>query len=133
MKRIKLRSLSIRYRFSIFICALLLIVIVVFGLISYVGVKKATVKVGESRLVQLTHQLSQQFSENIHTAVSRTYIAVNKSSIKNFLLSKGKDSVNESTTQLANLLQDKNYSGFQLLNTNGTPLLDSFRNSLSLH
>ena len=133
MKRSNFHSLPIRYRFSIFICSLLLFVIVVFGLISYIGVKKATVKVGEGRLVQLTQQLSHQFSESIHTAVSRTYNAVNKPSLKKFLLSKGKDSVNESTTLLGDLIQDKNYSGVQLFNLNGASLLDSFRNHLSLH
>jgi PAS domain S-box-containing protein len=133
MKRIKFRSLSIRYRFSIFICILLLIVIIVFGLISYIGVKKATVKVAESRLIQLTQQLSLQFSENIHTAVFKTYNAVDKPSLKKFLSSNGRDSILENTKQLGDLLQDKNYSGVQLLNLNGVPLFDSFRNHITIN
>src|SRR5438045_3292357 len=87
--------LSIRQRLPLLICVLLLSVILVFGLISYIGVKKAALKTGQDRVQALSDQLSTMLSANARNFISTTHAIADKPAIKKYLLSNGKDSAEE--------------------------------------
>lgn len=106
MKPYLFSPLSIRQRITVLTCALLLSVIVVFGLISSIGVRKAALKVGHERLQTLTEQLGTMLSGNTKTLVSTTYAAFNKPVIKAYLLSDGQDSSAEAIKYLNELRKD---------------------------
>src|ERR1700749_2871066 len=58
------RNLSIRQQLPLLICLLLISLIVVFGAISYLGIRSATLGIGQERLRSLTEQLTSLFQQN---------------------------------------------------------------------
>src|SRR3982074_2766959 len=116
MKSWNLTHLSIRLRLPLFICILLLIIILVFGWISYFGVRRASLQVGEDRLVTLTENLRSMFSTSMSTSSTAMQTAVNNPAIKKYLHSGGKDSKTESAQVLKELIQDSLYVKAELLN-----------------
>jgi PAS domain S-box-containing protein len=128
----RLYHLSIRQRLPLLICILLLSIILVFGCISYLGVRKASLKIGEERLQTLTGQLSSMLGGSTQKLVSTTFIAANKSAIKKYLLSKGIDSTKESLKILDGLRRDSTYFGAVLLNADGVPVLHSDKKRIDL-
>src|SRR5258708_14798683 len=60
-------ALSIRQQLPLLICLLLVVLIALFGTISYLGVRRASMAVGEQRLRSLTEQLSSLFQQSGHT------------------------------------------------------------------
>jgi signal transduction histidine kinase len=64
-------NLSIRQQLPLLICLLLLVLILLFGTISYLGVRRASMAIGEQRLRTLTEELSSMFQQsgsNLSTA-----------------------------------------------------------------
>ena len=132
MKRNLPLSLSTRQRLSLFVCALLLSVILIFGLISYIGIRKAALKVGKDRLQSLTEQLSIMLSGNSRSFISTTFTAVNKQAIKSYLLSGGKDSANEALELINDLRKDTSYVQVELKNSGRLPVLRSVKDGIDI-
>lgn len=57
-------NLSIRQQLPLLICLLLLVLILLFGTISYLGVRRASLAIGEQRLRTLTEELSSMFQQS---------------------------------------------------------------------
>src|SRR5207249_4358047 len=106
--------------------------ILVFGLISYIGVRRAALKVGQDRLQSLTEQLSTMLSANGRSFISTTFAAVNTPAIKSYLLSKGKDSVIETLKQIEDLRKDTSYVYVELKNADHVQMLKSPQNSIDI-
>jgi signal transduction histidine kinase len=95
---------SIQQRLPLLICILLLIVVSTFGWLSYNGIKNAAEENGKLRLQSLSGQLSTLFGQSAQTLISTTRASANHESFSRFILSGGKDSVEE-VKSLAHLLQ----------------------------
>jgi two-component system, NarL family, sensor histidine kinase UhpB len=125
MKPYLFSPLSIRQRITVFTCVLLLSIILVFGLISSIGVRRAALKVGQDRLQSLTEQLSTMLSGNSKNFISTTFTAANKPAIKSYLLSGGKDSSMEVTKILGDLRKDTSNVEVELRNSAYAEILRS--------
>ncbi len=115
---------SIRQRLTFSICLQLLIVILIFGGISYIGARKIALKLGEDRLKNLSDQLSTMIAGNAHNFVSTTYSIANKPAIKRYLLSNGKDSTRETIKLLEALQGDTLFVRAELKNLKGITLIN---------
>ncbi len=120
-----LSRLSIRQRLPLLICVLLLTIILIFGFTSYIGVKKAALKVGHDRLQSLSDQLSIILAGSARSAISFTYVVANKPAIKKFLVSYGKDSAAEALKLLEALRTDTLYEQVELRNSDRVQTLNS--------
>lgn len=125
--------LSIRQRLPLLICALLLSIILVFGYISYLGVRKASLKIGEDRLQSLTAQLATMLTGSTHNLVATTFIAANKSAVKKYLLSKGTDSASKTFQTLEGMRKDSSHIRIELFNSNKVLVLHSNKKNTDLH
>src|SRR5687767_791437 len=72
MRRSALRGLSIQQRVPLLICIILICAMVSFSWISYIGVKKASLKSGYDRLNTLTDQLSTMLSQSMQGNINNT-------------------------------------------------------------
>ena len=116
MSRNQLSALSIRLRLPLLICLLLLIVMLVFGYISYLGVKNASLKIGEDRLQTLSTQLSVMFTSSLGGQNSPTHMASRHRAVKHFLQNKNVDSLKSAKGVLQNLRRDSTYIHVELFN-----------------
>jgi two-component system, NarL family, sensor histidine kinase UhpB len=123
MKQIFFPGLSIRRRLPFLICSLLLSVILLFGITSYIGVRKAALNVGRVRLQTLSKQLGDILSASSQNLRKTSYTQANRSSLKTYLTSGGKDSVTEVATLLKDLLNDSTNVRVELLNAEKKVLL----------
>jgi two-component system, NarL family, sensor histidine kinase UhpB len=123
MKHIFLPGLTIRRRLPFLICSLLLSVILLFGITSYIGVRKAALNVGRVRLQTLSKQLSDILSTSSQNLRKTTYAQANRSSVKTYLASCGKDSVTAVTTLFKDLLNDPTNVRVELLDSEKKVLL----------
>src|SRR5687767_3236094 len=124
--------LSIRQRLPLLICVLLLSTILVFGYISYLGIKKASLKIGEDRLKTLTGQLNTVFTASAQGLVTTTFVAANKSAIKKYLLSGGEDTTTEVLKILDGLRRDSTYPLVELFNADRVSVLRSEKKKTDL-
>ena len=76
--RLSFRNLSIRQQLPLLICLLLLSLIVLFGAVSYYGIRSATLGIGEERLRSLTGQLTSMFQQNARTMLNLTQASANQ-------------------------------------------------------
>lgn len=76
--RFSFRNLSIRQQLPLLICLLLLSLILLFGGISYYGVRSATMRIGQERLRTLTEQLTSLFGQNAKTMTAATQLSANQ-------------------------------------------------------
>src|SRR5688572_28993607 len=106
MKPVFLSRLSIRQRLTVLTCILLLTVIVVFGWLAYVGVKKEALKSGYERLQSSSEQLSAILASSVRNGIATTYVAGNRPAIQQYLSSGGKDSLAQTQVALADLRRD---------------------------
>jgi PAS domain S-box-containing protein len=130
IKTASFSRLSIRQRLPLLICSLLLTVILFFGIISYLGVRKAALKAGQERLRTLSHQLSGMLSASAHNVIVSAYTQANQPAVKTFLKSAGKDSTAEINTLFKELLKDSTYVQVQLLNSERKIMLSSSKAEL---
>ncbi|HVU98248.1 MAG TPA: ATP-binding protein [Puia sp.] len=77
-------TLSIRQQLPLLICLLLIVVITLFGSISYLGVRRASIAIGEQRLQSLTQELSSLFQQNAHSLAAATQKLARQDDIVNF-------------------------------------------------
>lgn len=80
-----LRNLSIRQQLPLLICLLLVVLILLFGTISYLGIRRATMAIGQQRLRSLTEQLSSLFQQSAHTMASGTQTVAGDTGIVHFV------------------------------------------------
>ncbi|HEX6181181.1 MAG TPA: HAMP domain-containing protein, partial [Chitinophagaceae bacterium] len=106
MKPVFLPRLSIRQRLTVLTCILLLTIIVVFGWLAYVGVKKEALKTGHERLQLLSEQLSAILASSARNGITTTYVAGNRPAVQQYLSSGGKDSLAQIQMVLAELRRD---------------------------
>ena len=71
-------DLSIRQQLPLLICLLLLSLILTFGIISYLGIRRATLGIGQERLRSLTGQLTSMFGQNAKTMLAITQASANR-------------------------------------------------------
>jgi signal transduction histidine kinase len=76
--RFSFRNLSIRLQLPLLICLLLLSLILLFGAISYYGIRSATLGIGQQRLRSLTSQLTSMFQQNAKTMLNVTQASANQ-------------------------------------------------------
>jgi PAS domain S-box-containing protein len=115
MKRNLFPSLTIRQRLPLLICSLLLVSLLIFGAICYIGVREAALKTGKERIQTLSLQLSTMLGSSAGNLVTTTYIQVNKPSVEAYLLSGKKDSVQEVEKLFIDLLKDSSYRQVDLI------------------
>jgi PAS domain S-box-containing protein len=127
--------LSIRQRLPLLICLLLLSTILVFGYISYLGIKKASLKIGEDRLKTLTGQLNTTFTTSAKGLATAVFVAANKSAIRKYLLSGAQDTTTEELRILDGLRRDSTYPLVELFNADKVSVLRSEkkRTDLPIH
>jgi signal transduction histidine kinase len=126
-------QLSIQQRLPLLICALLLSVIIIFGAVSYFGVRRAAVKEGHARLQTLTDQLSSMLSASSGALISATRISAGQNAIKKYLQSNGKDSAQEVSGMLEKIREDTSTVLVQLLNRDRITILSSGKNGIRLY
>jgi PAS domain S-box-containing protein len=131
MRRNPFSRLTIRQRLPLLISLLLLSISLIFGFISYLGVRKAALKVGEERLQTLSLQLSTMLSGNVQGLITTTHVQANTPAVRSFLLSNGKDSAETVKKWLSQLLNDSNYVAACLLNSRRVRLIDSAKTDIS--
>jgi signal transduction histidine kinase len=76
--RFSFNNLSIRQQLPLLICLLLLSLILTFGAVSYFGIRKATLGIGQDRLRSLTGQLSSLFGQNAKSMLASTQASANQ-------------------------------------------------------
>jgi len=129
MKR-KLSRLTIRQRLTLLICSLLLVSLLIFGATSYIGVRKAALKIGKERLQTLSLHLSTMLTSSTRNLVTSTYAQANKPSVKAYLLSSKKDSANEVNRLFIDLLKDSSNMQVDLINANHDVVLRSSKKTV---
>jgi PAS domain S-box-containing protein len=110
--------LTIRQRLPFLITLLMLSIVLVFGIISYLFVRKVTLQVGENRLQTSSQQLSDLLSGNAYNLVTTAHMEANKPAIKAYVLSDGKDSTKAVQEVFRELQKDTSCFGWALLDTN---------------
>jgi signal transduction histidine kinase/type II secretory pathway pseudopilin PulG len=81
----KIRIISIRQQLPLLICLLLLVMILLFGTISYMGIRRASMAIGQQRLQSLTEQLSGMLQQSAHNLIAGTRIIANSQDIADYL------------------------------------------------
>jgi signal transduction histidine kinase len=76
---------SIRQQLPLLICLLLLVMILLFGTISYVAIRQASMAVGQQRLQSLTEQLSDMLQQSGHNLAAGTRAVADSADIAGYL------------------------------------------------
>ena len=120
-----LRNLSIRKQLPLLICLLLLVLIILFGTISYVSIRRATLTIGQQRLVSLTKELASLFQQSAHTLASGTQTVANDPEIVKFTAqpSGNRDYSGGALNTLDRLLADSQTASVELRDLHGDILL----------
>lgn len=119
------RFTSIRQQLPLLICLLLLAMILLFGTISYLGIRRASMAIGEQRLQSLTEQLSGMLQQSAHNLVSGNRQVTNNVDVIDYL---GGDTANPSLSgkiksDLQKLLADTQTVWVELRDPQGKQLL----------
>ncbi|HLZ87274.1 MAG TPA: ATP-binding protein [Puia sp.] len=128
-------ALSIRQQLPLLICLLLLVLIALFGSISYLGVRRASMAVGEQRLQTLTEELSSLFQQSGHTLAVGTQALARQENIVNYFTG---DSVNrvasvKAMEVLQKMLADSQTIRAEVRDLQGRLLLQAGRGASSVH
>ena len=120
---LSLRNLSIRQQLPLLICLLLLILICAFGAVSYIGIRRATLGVGQERLRSITGQLSSLFRQSAKSMSTATQkLADNETVVGMMSMAPSLHSSAGAHTPipvLEKLLEDSTNFGFELVDTAG--------------
>jgi hypothetical protein len=92
----------------------------IFGGISYIGARKIALKLGEDRLRTLSNQLSTMVAGSTHNFLSSTYSIANQPAVKRYLLTNGKDSIEQTARLLEKLASDSLFVQVELKNSMGS-------------
>ncbi|HXB94150.1 MAG TPA: ATP-binding protein [Puia sp.] len=127
-----LRNLSIRKQLPLLICLLLLVLIFLFGAISYMGIRRATMGIGQQRLHTLTQQLSSLFQQSAHTLASGTQAIAGKEEIVDFFDARDPLSLQKTQEVLGRVLADSQTVRVELRDLRGAVLLHAGRDKPGL-
>jgi len=130
MRKSALRGLSIQQRVPLLICILLICVMVTFSWISYIGVKKASMKSGYDRLNTLTDQLSTMLAQSMQNNITTTRTTANSPEIKQCLQTLEPHTCTEALLQLEKIRQDTTTVMVQLLNVRLREVLHTSRKAI---
>ena len=119
------RALSIRQQLPLLICLLLLVLILLFGTISYMGIRRASMAIGQQRLRSLTEQLASLFQQSARTLAAGTRnVANNQDIVDYFATLPGREpSTYKATAALEVLLGDTQTVWVELRDLHGKQLL----------
>ena len=106
---------------------------ILFSWISYQGVKNAAIRSGKERLLSLTSQLGQMFSQSMQTLSNSTRTQANRPAIKKFLADSNRHSSDSAMSVLMSIRQDSTSVYVALLDTNYKTLIYSAKDSIHLH
>ncbi len=129
-RRSFLQGFSIQQRLPLFICILLLVTMTTFGLVSYFGLKNATIKIGRDRLNSLSDQLSSMLSQSTQNLIATSRVTANLPPIKKLFQTQGQDSSAEAEVLLQKLQLDTNSVRIDLVDINGRVILRSEKNNV---
>jgi signal transduction histidine kinase len=115
MRRSALRGLSIHQRVPLLISILLICAMVSFSWISYIGVKKASLKSGYDRLNTLTEQLSTMLAQSMQGNITTTRTTASSPIFKQCLQSLEPHTCTEALLLLEKTRQDSTTVMVQLL------------------
>src|SRR5687768_16059462 len=132
MKNYSFLGPSISKRLPLLICALLLTSTIIFGWISYVGMKDAALKISQDRLPALAQQISSLYPASVRAYLASTRAAASQPAIKKYLQSNGKDSALEVAEILQILRQDTSFVQVELLNAERKRIIHSANEGVSL-
>ena len=122
-------TLSIRQQLPLLICLLLILVIASFGSISYLGVRRASMAIGEQRLQSLTESLSSIFQQNGRTLAAGTQMLARQEAIVNYFNGEPVDGLASggAREELKKMLVDTMTVGAELRDLRGRLLLAAGR------
>jgi len=123
LKLFSLKSISIRKQLPVLICVLLLSIIVLFGSIAYIGMKRTALVVGRERLQNLTGELTSIFQQSMQALTTATQTTGNQPEIVQFLVSRNKDSSVKALNAMKKLQVDTLTSLVDLQDTQGKSIL----------
>jgi signal transduction histidine kinase len=124
-QRIVFHGLSIQQRLPLLICVLLSMVILIFSLVSYYGVKKAAIEIGKNRLRSLTDELGTMFSQSSQALKTQMAATAKQEAVKIALSSGGIDSAKEALAVMNKLKRDSTWLLFELMDAHRVTLLSS--------
>lgn len=124
-KLLTLSGLSIQQRLPILVCLLLCSVILTFSFISYYGVKKAAINIGETRIRAVTDQLGTMFVKSSHSLNTSLSRLANNDTIKTFLFSEGTQKIRDTELILRRIQKDSTWVLVELLNAKRNPIFQS--------
>ena len=130
--RVSTSHLSIQQRLPVLICILLICVIAGFGGMSYVAVRKASLKTGSERLSTLAVQLGAMFQQSARTLATATYTAANQDAIKEYVQLEEPALRTAALEALIKQRQDTSFVAVELLNAKGTGLLSSTKKGVQV-
>lgn len=113
---LKRQSLQRKLPFLMFI--LLVVMMLAFGFLSYLGIRKAAEEAAKERLHILTQQLAGMYTQSAGPVLNTTRAAAANNAVKSFLLSAGKDSAASVDRLLQKLKLDSTWINVQLLDAN---------------
>lgn len=117
---LKRQSIQRKLPFLIFI--LLLVMMLAFGWLSYIGIRKTSEAAAKERLLILSQQLSGMYTQSAASVINATRTTASSPAVKSFLLSAGRDSAEAVDLLLRKLKPDTTWINIQLLNANGQQL-----------
>jgi len=130
MRKSALRGLSIQQRVPLLICILLICVMVTFSWISYIGVKKASMKSGYDRLSTLTDQLSNMMALSTQNYIAATRTTAASPEIIKCLQNLEPQTCTETLVLLEKARQDSAIVLVQLLDARLREVLHSSRKAI---
>ena len=114
---LKRQSIQRKLPFLIFI--LLLVMMLAFGWLSYIGISKTAEKAAKERLLILSQQLAGMYTQSAATVINATRTSAANPAVKSFLLSAGRDSAEAVDQLLRKLKPDTTWINIQLLDAKG--------------
>jgi hypothetical protein len=124
-------SLTINQQLTLLICTLLLSVVLIFGCISYLGVRKASYAAGEERLQTISEQLGNMLANSIRNHITYTEQAA-QPAVARFLSTDGREAGKEALAAVDFLFRDTATFQVEFLNIRHMPLLVRSKTKQSL-
>src|SRR5882672_6722328 len=116
--------LSLQQRLPLFMSAVLLCVILTFGIASYYEVKKVSVEAGKKRLHNVTDELSAMFTQSLQGVNTIMLNVKTQEILQQFLQKKGSEEKDGALKALQKLKKDDNtWMLVELLDLNRIPVL----------
>jgi len=129
---LSITKLTIRKRLLLVISMLLVCVLLIFGAMSYLAVRKASLNAGEGRVKTLSQQVSNILGSNLQTMFAVAGNESNRPALKTYLFTNGRDSILEATQLLEDMQLDSTYVQADLLNAQLLRKMHSSKNVMDL-